>query len=159
MRLFQPKGYTCMHLHSITPSQTDIQDKAVRYYIYFPPPLSFFDTSSYVWAESKLLYKMWAWNMAGLKALWWINISHIYIHMFIPQSPLFFTWTHFTVCITIHMQAARILFIHQSTLDSALFFSLAVRCVLNAKYPAFSSWNSPSCQNLELNSTCLGGPL
>lgn len=40
------------------------------------------------------------------------------------------------------MQAAMILFIHQSTLDSVLFFFflLAVTCTLNAKYPAFNSW-------------------
>lgn len=90
MRAFQPKGYTCMHLHSVAPSQRDIHDKAVRFYIYIFP-MSLFLTHAPVFEQRANHYtRPKRETRPDSKALRRINISHIYIHMFLPQSSLLF---------------------------------------------------------------------
>lgn len=65
------------------------------------------------------------------------SIFHTFIFICSYLNPhLFFfsfIWTNLAVCITIHMQAEMILFIHQSTLDSVLFKNFFIGSHLRAE--------------------------
>lgn len=90
---FNPKvihACICIRKHG---ARRPRQDCSMLYMHTYFPPLVLFLTHALMFEQTekkKLLPTTYAWNMADLKALSWINISHIYIHMFVPQTRLFF---------------------------------------------------------------------
>lgn len=161
MRAFQPKGYTCMHLHSKTPNQTDIQDGTVRYYIYISHPPVLFWHMPQCLSRQQITIQDISMKYGQFKGIMMDQyFTHLYSYVHTSVLTFFLISTHFTVCITIHT-VCRLRWYCSSirVLKIVYFFLLlAVSCVLNAKYLSFNSWSSPPCQNLRLSFPCLGGP-
>lgn len=103
MRAFQPKGYTCMHLHSKTPNQTDIQDETVGYYIYISHPPVLFWHMPRCLSRQQITIQDVSMKYGRFKGIMIDQYStHLYSYVHTSILTFFLILTHFTVCITIH---------------------------------------------------------